>query len=113
MQFLGSLVKFNLLLLQITKSQLDDHFPVLSSNAQMTAEGHRHPGKLQGCPGKGTQSCVLTAHSPGRPDWRGTGIAGPAEPAQAQVTKWGWKTKTEKNQRPLERTHSILETKSC
>ena len=68
MQFLGSLVKFNLLLPQITKSQLDDHFPVLSSNAQMTAEGHRHPGKLQGCPGKGTQSRVLTAHSPGRPD---------------------------------------------
>ena len=58
MQLLGSLVNFNLPLPQITKSQLDGHFPALSPDAQMLADGRRHPGGPQRCPGEGAGSCA-------------------------------------------------------
>lgn len=58
MQLLGSLVNFNLPLPLITKSQLDGHFPVLSPDAQMLADGCRHPGGPQRCPGEGAGSCA-------------------------------------------------------
>ena len=58
MQLLGSLVNFNLPLPLITKSQLDGHFPLLSPDAQMLADGCRHPGGPQCCPGEGAGSCA-------------------------------------------------------
>lgn len=68
MQFLGSLVNFYLALPQITKSQLDGHFSALSPDAQMIADGHRHPAGLQSCPGDRAGSCAPPAHSPSTPD---------------------------------------------
>ena len=68
MQFLGSLVNLNLPVPQITKNQLDGHFPALSPDAQMIAEGHRRPGGLQGCPGEGAGSCAPPDHSPSTPN---------------------------------------------
>lgn len=110
MQFLGSLVNFNLALPQITKSQLDEHFPALSPDAQMIADGHRHPAGLQSYPGERAGSCAPPAHSPSTPDWGHIRTAGLAGSAQTQVEKWGksgkWKKKktpNTKNKKPIKK----------